>query len=205
MPARITSWTDVANRALASLGQDRIESLEEKTKNAQYCNLYLEEAINHVAGYHQWHCTRARILLARDIAVPVSGWAYQYHLPADFLILARNDRGNAMVYEEDSDSNGVISFHIEGNYLLTDAAIVWIVYHKSPEEPGGYPPAFISAITYALAERLSTIISSNDELRSMIASKAAQLLAEAISADSANTSRPSPETERGYDYTYEVR
>jgi hypothetical protein len=205
MPARITAWTDSANRALASLGQGRIESLEEKTQSARLCNQFLEEAINHVAGYHQWNSTRTRILLARDLTAPISGWLYQYHLPADFLILARDDRGNAMVYADDSDAGGVIAFHIEGNYLLTDSATVWLVYHKSPETPGGYPPAFINAITYALAERLSTIVTTNDALRSLTAAKAAKVLAEAIAADSGNTSRLSPEAERGYDFTYEVR
>jgi hypothetical protein len=204
MPARLIAWTDVANRALASIGQDRIESLGESSQNAQYISLFLEEAIDHVSAYHQWHSTRARAQLARDGTDPVSEWDHQYRLPSDFLMLGRDETDNAMVYAT-AQQTGIIAFHIEGSFLLTDAEEVWIVYHRSPEAPIGYPPSLITAITYALAERLSTILASNESLRSLATNQATKALNAAVSADQANTSRLTPEAERGYEYTFEAR
>lgn len=201
--ARPIAWLDVANRALASLGQSRVENLDEGTQSANYCRLYLEEAIDYIASYHPWRCTRERIQLSRDGTTPVSHWTYRYHLPEDFLTLARDQIGNPLVSGLVMPS--LVDFDIEGEWLMSNALDVWIVYHKTPATPDGYPPAFIRAITYTLAERLATILTSNDNLRALSAADAQKALAEAVKVDSASTAVLPAETERGYEFPDEVR
>jgi hypothetical protein len=201
-PARLVSWVEVSNRALIALGQSKIQALDEGTQAANYCHLFLEEAVNHVASYHPWRATRTRLELARDATTPVSGYDYRYVLPVDFLSISRDELG-PMVGTE-NDNRGIL-WEIEGSYILTDAETIWIVYHRTPETPVGLPPAFVRAITYDLAARLCTILTSSTGLSTKIEGNLAQALRDAVAADSSNAHDSTNLADNGYRFPDEAR
>lgn len=199
MLPRAVSWLEVANRALIRLGQTKIQSLTEGTQSAAMASLYLEEAVNHVAAYHRWRGTIARLQLAASSEMPVSGFDYQYPLPNDFLSLAVDENG-PMVETPSGES-----WSIENGNVLTNATELYITYHKSPDSPAELHPAIVEAITYVLAWKLAPILTSNDALTALLNAEKESALTRAVIANGgAMVDRPA-HLDRGWTWPDEAR
>jgi len=81
-----TSWVEICNLALISLGAETITQLEEDTNNAQLCRAIYRGAADEVLSEHEFACAEARQDLNKLAAEPVGVlWHFQYQLPVNFL------------------------------------------------------------------------------------------------------------------------
>lgn len=148
----MSSDTEIANRALTKLGDQRILSLGDdnnagRTMNALYAQVRDEElARNH------WKFAIKRAQLVALSAVPSWGYAYQFPLPTDYLGLVQlNDvflrgskRKGAWSVERASDDSGLV--------LLTDLpAPLKVRYVARIENSGQFHPLFCGLLAAKLA------------------------------------------------------
>ena len=84
--------TDLVNKALALIGQERITSLDNtvNSKVIQTANLFLEPSKRATMRAYDWNCCRKRAPLVETSTNAAEGeWLYSYALPSDCLAARR--------------------------------------------------------------------------------------------------------------------
>lgn len=164
------SWVEICNRSLGRLGKGRIDDLVSGGELAQYCNLYLGEAIEYVLSSLEWNGLRHRVELARSSTDPVYGYSYAYVLPADLVTIT------------DVENDGE-DFVIEGDRLLTEADEVYITYIPRPDSPAVLPGYLKKCVSTHLAFLLATPLTVSDQLRALLMQEDQMAMNAAIQAD----------------------
>lgn len=191
------SWTDLCNHALGRLGHQLISNIvTDQTPHAAYCRLYLGAVIEEILGQFDWNGASRRIQLAESAESPVFGFAHAYQLPADFLRLVSA--------ETDAEP-----YKVEGDRLLTDAEEVYLVYVFRPSEPNQLPHYLKKAIISGLAYRLTTPLSSNEQLKMEIKQEYLDptlgSLEEARRTDARHSDPETVAEQNGYDWYDQLR
>jgi hypothetical protein len=136
------SVVDICNRALSRVGDTRITSLTDGTKQATACNSAYEHIRDEVLRSHPWNSAIARASIAKLSDAPAFGYDDQYQLPADCLRVVE-------VY----DSR--LPWVVEGDVILSDdGSPLKIRYIKQETDPNKYDPLLLSAIAGRLALEL---------------------------------------------------
>lgn len=82
----MTTLTDLANAALAYLGDSAITDITDTTsKPARLCSQFAQASIDETLRLGRWNCAARRKALVADAAAPDFGFTYSYKLPADYL------------------------------------------------------------------------------------------------------------------------
>lgn len=144
-----TTETDICNRALGRLGQERILNMTDPGAGARACQLHFDGTRDEVLRSHRWNFAMARAALSQLSEAPAFGWDYQYALPADFI--------RALEVNETEDGLGE-PWTIEGSNLLTNEATVNLLYIKRETTVAMWDPLFQEAVTLKLAMKLSTVL-----------------------------------------------
>jgi len=187
------SWVELCNRARGKLGAGSIANLNEGSKLANYCGLYLGDAISTVLGGYDWRALRTRLQLAASVTVPAYGYNYEYNLPADFERLIEVE-------------NGGYDYSVENGKILTDADEVYITYVARPtNDPAKLPDTLKRALTSELAVALSLPLTSGDALYQRLLIERDRDLQRAREADARTTEDMLGAEERGYTYYDELR
>lgn len=176
------SWVEIANRALGRLGKGRIDDLTTGGELAQYCNLFLGEAIEETLGQREWLGYRSRVQLARSATTPVYGYDYLYPLPVDLVTIV----------EVNTDE---MEYSVEGSDVLTDADEVYLTYVPRPTTPAVLPGYLKKAISTRLAALLTTPLKCSDALRNTLLQEAVLADDQAVRSDA---SRSMPAEEPGF-------
>ena len=79
------SATDICNRALSRVGEARITSLTDDSKQARACNGAYTHIRDEVFRAHPWNSVITRAKLAKLADAPAFGYDAHYQLPADCL------------------------------------------------------------------------------------------------------------------------
>lgn len=112
-----TSEVQICSNALLLLGADTINSFDDASDRAKLVSNLWPNAMDAILRLHPWNCAIKREQLAADAETPDFDYAYQYTLPADCLrILQIGELG------------GPVDYKIEGRKVLTDEALLRIVY-----------------------------------------------------------------------------
>lgn len=147
----IQSETDIANLALAHLGEAPIQSLDENNAASRACALHYPQTRDELLRAHRWNFAVTRVALSELDDEPPFGWLHQFELPADCLrVLEFNDSEIGDVISEE--------FVIEGRAVLTDAETVNLIYLRRAEDVGQYDSLFVDALSLRLAIKLSETI-----------------------------------------------
>jgi hypothetical protein len=184
------SWTQICNRALGRLGTASIDTLDEGTRNAEYCQRFLPQAVEDVLGRYGFRFSRRRARLAPDAERPEFGWRRQFNLPVDCIRLIAVYGGSGSV----ADETERVPYGVENGKILADAEELRIVYNFRPDDPDLMPSAVRNAVSVRLAGLLSTALTSNEQLIALLASEYPQALAIAESEDAAMNFVPPDET-----------
>lgn len=164
------TWLEICNRALARIGKPILSDLSSGGDLALYCNTFLGEAIEYVFSSLEWNALRVRVELARSATDPVYGYAYAYTLPVDFITIV------------DVETDGE-EYEIEGQYILTNATSVYILYIPRIETPNILPGYLKKCISTHLAFLLSTPLTVSDGLRQSLFQEDQLAMNAAIQAD----------------------
>ena len=116
-PDLSVSALKICNDALTLLGNSPITSLAENTKAARLCSQFYASAGASVLRAYNWNCATARAELTADTEPPEFGFAIRYALPGDCLRVV-------------AVSGNTHEWKIENGYILTNSAVVQIIYIK---------------------------------------------------------------------------
>lgn len=165
----MASKTDIANRALTKLGEDRITDLLDDTERARTLNSLYNICRDAELRAHVWNFATKRASLPRLVDVPAYGFAYQYQLPSDLVRLIQVNewwywRGGADFYGANN-----AEYQVEGRLILTDYnAPLPIRYVASIDDPGLYDALFVEAFACRLAmECCERLTQSNTKLQAV--------------------------------------
>jgi hypothetical protein len=153
------SLTEVANLALAMVGEDRITSLVADTSRAaQLCNALLPQARDAALVMHPWNFAARRASLPALATAPISEWDYQYAVPANCLRVLR-------VVADDPHQ----PWAREGGVILCNlAAPLEIRYIAEISDSGSWSPGFVDLVAVMLAERLAVSLTASQSIRAAI-------------------------------------
>lgn len=172
----MTNDTDLANHALALIGEAQITAITDtSSKEARVCLEFADAARRETLRMGRWNCATKRASLVEILPVPVAGYAHQYQLPTDWLRMM-DINGEAVKETEEY-------FEIEGRALLIDAETVWIRYVRDIGI-GACDPLLQSAIAVRLASKIAIPISGRLEQADAMETLFHRRLAEAQGIDS---------------------
>jgi len=161
-----TTAVSICNIALSRIGVSKvIEDLEEDSTEADVCETHYDAVRDAVLADFPWPFATRYATLALDEAADDQEWApewgYSYRYPTDCLrvlrIVAASNRRSNIPYAIGSDEDGLLIF--------TDEAEPVIVYTHRNEDPTQYPPAFVSAFAWRLAEEIAMTLAVSEALR----------------------------------------
>jgi hypothetical protein len=153
-----TSWVEICNLALVSLGSQPITQLAEDSNNARLCNGSYRLLADEVLCEHEWGCaTMRQDLNALSVAPSGTTWAYQFQLPVSPLCLKIRKLDPTADYLR------------EGGVILCNESAITLVYTYQVVDPTVLDPMLVAAIAARIALHLAPKIVQRD---SVTASKA---------------------------------
>jgi hypothetical protein len=175
----MTNDTDLANHALALLGEADITAItDQSSKEARTCLMFADSARKETLRMGRWNCATKRATLVEALPVPVNGYAHQFQLPSDFLRLMEM---NGEAVKEAGEY-----FEIEGLQLLTDETSVWIRYVRDAPI-GALEPLLQTAVAVRLASKIAIPLSGRLEQAEAMEALFQRRLAEAQGIDAKET------------------
>ena len=146
----------ICNLALARLGDSRITALTDATAQAQYCSLFYAQTLEELQAEFDWQFCRKQVNLTSGTA-PLTGYSFQYALPADFIRALRLGSIDA------SENFG--SWEIVGTNLHTNiASPVALDYIALVTTTTSFPAIFVEALSMKLAAVLAMPLTGSKEL-----------------------------------------
>lgn len=140
----MASVVDICNSALNQIGAANITALTEDSKAARVLNQRYEFVRDMVFRAHPWNSLITRKKLAADSDAPAFEFAYAFTLPTDPYCLR-------VLHLDFHD----IIYRVEGRKILTDEAVVNLVYVGRVTDPQQYDTLLTETIATALAADVS--------------------------------------------------
>ena len=142
---------NIINRALIKLGQPTISSTAQEP-NGKIYGLVYQDLRDWLLASHPWRFAIKRVVLAQDEEKPISGFAYAYTLPSDFLSLYRFGE----YFKAPNYSDNIISsderYSIEGNKILcNEKDKLYITYIAKIEDTSKFSVSFREALVNKVA------------------------------------------------------
>ena len=159
----MASNVQIANRALAKLGDKTIVSLTENSNQARALNECFVLVRQGELRRHPWHFAKKRAQLAADATAPLFDFAYKFALPSDCLrILMPQERSESVQYDNRVD------WKVEGRFILSDqAGPLSITYLADVTDPNEFDAAFIDVFASRLAVEVAHRLTGSTEKRRM--------------------------------------
>jgi len=165
------SAVDICNRALSRVGEARITSLADDSKQARACTSAYAAVRDEVFRAHPWNSAITRTSLAKLSSSPSFGYDDEYQLPADCLRVVE-------VYDS------VYPWVVEGKKLLSDeGSPISIRYVKREEDPNQWDSLLASAVAARLAVELCEELTQSNTKRTLAADEYTAIMASARKAD----------------------
>lgn len=167
----MTSKTQIANRALAKLGEPRISNIDTvDTKAAKTIRFMYDEIRDAMLTAYPWNFAMTRTQLAKDATAPSWGYNNRFQVPSDFLSL----------YKINNDPD----YRIEKGYILTDeGAPLKILYIARIENAGEYDPLFVEAFATRLAFEGCEQITQSNTKKQILGQELEKVIKEAYASD----------------------
>jgi len=159
----MASDVQIANRALAKLGDKTIVSLTENSNQARALNECYVLVRQGELRRHPWHFAKKRAQLAADATAPLFDFDYKYTLPSDCLrILMPQESSESVQYDNRID------WKIEGRFILSNqAGPLSITYLADVTDPNEFDAAFIDVFASRLAVETAHRLTGSTDKRKM--------------------------------------
>ena len=142
---------NIINRALIKLGQPTISSTTQDP-NGRIFGLVYDDVRDWLLSAHNWRFAIKRVILARNEEKPISGFAYAYTLPSDFLSLYKFQETYKLPNYSDNITVSDERYSIEGDQILCDVEDkLEISYIARVQDPKMFSTWFKEALVAKLA------------------------------------------------------
>lgn len=185
------STTNIANMALGHLGQGlQIDDFDTDTSPAgKACRAYYELARDATLERFPWAFAVERVALALvgDGEDEHEEWEYVYQVPSDCLAPRRILSGT-----RNDNPSTVVRYVVKGDQIFTDMEDAVLEYTKQVTNAPDFPPSFVEALSYKLAQLISPRVAKDAELGGVMLQMHEMALARAAGLD-ADRERPDAE------------
>jgi len=152
------SETEVANSALAYIGESQIYSIMDETKPARECRRHFYQVRDEVLSSARWRCSRRYVELSADSEKPIVKWDYSFELPNDFLRLCGIEGVDVF--------HGDPWFEIMGRKLMIngddEGNVLCIDYVFSNPDVSSWDSLLCEAVAVKLASVIARSITGSD-------------------------------------------
>lgn len=143
------SSTQIANLALAHLGQSRLESISDSDAEARWALELYPHARDYVTELNLWRYSKKTQALTETTNDRESDFTYAYTKPSDALSI------RYLLPEYGAfDPQNPVRFECEGDVIYSDEAGARVVYSRQITDTTKYPPTVDAAIAWYLAHLL---------------------------------------------------
>lgn len=166
----MASAVDICNLALAHLGDEaNVTSIDppDQAPQAAYCAMFYPLSLASVLDEHNWGFATKTVILAQ-VNNPDSLWAYCYAQPSDFInVVAIYDYATSNDVNGFSDHGNQQDFSVESAtdgsaVIYTNQSSAMLKYVANVANAAQFPPKFVDALAWKLAENLAGIILKGD-------------------------------------------
>ena len=161
--------TGMANLALSSLGEARIQNLNDNNSRARACNARLGDVITSVLRMHVWNSALERETLT-SVGTPVFGFSYIFQLPANCIRVV--------------EVNPVSRYQVEKKNILSNESSLNLLYVGEPTDLNNLDSLLAEAIAMKLALEIAETLTSKQGLKAELMQKYIIALQEARAANS---------------------
>lgn len=149
---------DYVNDSLSMVGETSIASLDDGTTKANICAAHVATTLRAILSMTKWNFAYTRESLAGDAITPVSGWAYKYTPPGNYVrIWGINDDGSLEGRPDPRALWKVERDPADGNVKIFTNEVSPIILHYTPylEDASRWDGMFGFAFVTLLASRLA--------------------------------------------------
>lgn len=181
-----SSTTQIGNRALTKLGEQRVLSLGDDNNAGRTLNSMFDQVRDAELRRHNWKFALKRAMLPALVDAPAFGYAYQFPLPSDFLRLVQvgevyirpfTKYQSSWSVERASDDSGQV-------ILCNIAAPLPIRYVSRVENSALFDPLFVECFACKLAFEACEAITQSNTKQDSCSSQYKFALQEAVRCDS---------------------
>lgn len=168
----MASQTDIANWASLKLGAGRINNINtEESEVARVFRSIYTLVLKSLLQNFPWNFCLKRDVLSPETAAPAWGYAYQYILPTDYLMMRE--------IENNPD------YIVEGGKILTDEGpTLYIRYHRMITDEALMPPLFVEMFATRLAYESCERVTQSTTKKESLAKEFDFILNDAYRSDS---------------------
>ena len=156
------SEVEIANFALANIGEDPITSLTENRRAARFANRLYPLVRDALIRSYRWNFAIKRVTLAPEATQPDTGFTNQFMFPTDALKIIG-------IFDEDELQQNYtasrIPHKIEGRFILTDDDTLPLVYIARITNVANFDALFVDALAWRLAISLSYPLTTTRKVR----------------------------------------
>ena len=175
MPSVANSDIDIASRALVLIGAEPITSFTASNTEAVVANAIYEDMVRTTLCSSRWRFATNQAELNLLTSVPTGRYDRAHQLPADLLMLHAITVNDAVV------QYNVYGDKVFSNSASSDSLIADYTFRALEQD---FPSYFTVALQFALAAAFALGIARDEQLSSILESKASQLLQQAKTLDS---------------------
>ncbi len=161
---------EIVNYALRRLGCEAIGSLSDDNKRAKVMNTIYDLARKDSFELYPWSFSLNRDTLTADATAPAFEYLYRFALPTDFVTIV--SEFNEYEYKR------------EGDWILSDAEELNIVFVKDESTTTLYSAAFVKAFALTLAVEASYALNQDKALVRMLNEEKFRIVEDARFVDS---------------------
>lgn len=173
----------ICNNALSEIGAGAIESLEEKSVEAENANRIYDQVLGEALEKDESGASERRAVLALTTNDRVQDWLYAYATPEDCakpLAIYKHDPASALTSFPTvgpyafppTTAFGAVPFDLADGKIYTNVETAGLEYRVSSVDPNTLPALMRRAIELELAARLAMPVKKDKELRAQLKKEA---------------------------------
>lgn len=178
---------EIADMALALLGQESLSTYEENSRNGRAIRKFY--SLSRIAALEdgKWSFATKRATLAPTVAAPEFDWTSKFTLPSDFLRIQHVRSSSGTNLSPDID------FTIENGELLCDKDTIRVIYTFDQTDLTKYTAKFLELFAAKLAAKACYEITQSRSEERQMNDNYRIMLVEALSGDDKGDGEPDTE------------
>jgi len=167
----MASKTEIANRALAKIGDTRVSNIEtDGTKKALVINDMWDLVRDALLQSYPWNFALKRASILADGTAPAWKWSKRYAVPTDFLSLI--------------EIQDFPDYEMVGGFIETDnSSPLKILYVSRVEAAGDFDPLFAEALASSLAVEIVEVLTQSNTKKNILLAELESNIKAAFAAD----------------------